>query len=214
MIVNAGKNVGRFLPASGVGVNKGRIAGGAEFIRKLGSVFSHRQYPSPAHGNRPGGLIDKRQQVDPSSTIYGHPFDGSDYRPTATSELVPPITGFEVTMLLNPLTHQVPEIMPNQRGRFWREKLKPSVKTIGGTNKSGKESDTPFHPKNKVVVPNSMMRTATEMAKFQNKHRLPSFSSNGNLWNQANHSFIAGRVNTITGDVGAGRWHTVKRSVV
>jgi len=215
MMVAVGKESGRFIIGSGKGVNKGRIAGGADDISMYrGSVFAKRAYSNPAQGNRPGGLIDKRQQVDPESTLYGHPFDGSNYRGSATNKLQEPVTYWNVIHPFNPLGH-VPEIPPNQHGNFFHNKVEPEVKTVFGANKTGKRSDTAFHPDSKVLVyqrPSARSSKSTE--KVINKARTPSFETIGNMWNNSNHSFVAGHPNTVTGQIGTGRWSTVKRSVV
>src|SRR5690348_9539380 len=107
------------MVATGTRLNK-RLAGGAVTPSTYkGSVFGARSvYPTPIHGNTPGGLIDKIQQKDPASTTFGHPF-GPEYRSTATRPHVEPKTGFNVINQVNPLKQNVPEIGPNQRGTFF-----------------------------------------------------------------------------------------------
>lgn len=197
---------------------QGRLAGGAvtpsTYAPKGSGVFgSHRAvYSTAPAGPRPGGLIDKRQQIDPASTTFGHPFDGGGYRSTATLKKVEPkIFSPSSATGLNPLTQHVPEIGPHERGTFFlRGKQQPIVRTVGGARMSGLKSNTPFHPQGKTYAPQPKPTSAPDTAKIINKSRTPSFQSHGNLWGSGNHSFIKGRVNTISGTVGTGRWNTVK----
>lgn len=196
---------------------QGRLAGGA--VKKdtyQGSVFGKRAvYPTAVHGNTPGGLIDKKQQIDPASTTFGHPFDGGGYRSTATQKKVPPKTTFNNVHAFDPIKQNVPEIMPHERGAFFlRGKEIPIVKTQGGANQTGKKSDTSFHPESKKFEKQAAPNSAPDTTKVQNKDKIPSFVSTGNMWGSGNHSYIKGRPNTISGAVGTGRWNTIKRSVL
>lgn len=177
------------------------------------SVFPKNTYPVFVHGNTPGGLIDKKQQADPHSTTFGHPFDGGDYQSTATGKIDPPRTGHNVSQQYNPLTQNVPEIAPHERGTFFKRKVTPLVKTQFGASKAGRKSDTAFHPQAKVTVEPAKARSATPTEKVS-KGKIPSFNSSSNLWYSQNHSFSKGIANPISGHVGQGRWSTIKRSVV
>jgi hypothetical protein len=215
MMKAVGKDSGRFIIASGKGVNKGRLAAGAPGVENyLDGPFSDR-VQRQAHGDRPGGLIDKKQQINPELTVFAHPFDSGKYRGSATNALQPPKTFWDVINYYNPLTQNVPEIAPHEKGKFFRQKVTPIVKSVFGANQVGKRSDTAFHPSNNVVVMKPpVANTAIATEKMVNRMRPPSFESMGNLWNSANHSFIDGHPNTVAGQVGVGRWHTIKRSVV
>jgi len=217
MMKTVGKDGGRFIIASGKGVNPGRLAAGAPGVELYrGGVFSDR-INNPAKGNRPGGLIDKQQQMDPRSTKFAHPFDNGDFRSTATNELQPAVTYWNVIRPFRTFGRraQVPEISPHEHGKFFRSKIEPQVKTVFGAAKSGKQSDTAFHPNNNVVVRvPPVPKSAASGERKQRVQKLPSFESTGNLWNNANHSFIEGHPNPVTGQMGVGRWQTVKRSVV
>jgi hypothetical protein len=196
---------------------QGRLAGGAPTQHTYrGNVFGRTAYPSPVHGNTPGGLIDKRQQVDPASTTFGHPFDGGNYRSTASYKHIAARTGFNVIVQVNPLTHSVPEIGLHEHGAFFDRKLgTPIVKTQFGANHSGAQSDTSFHAQVKPTEPATLPKSALEGAKVMRTPSAPkSFHSTGNLWSSGNHSFIQGRPNTVNGQIGTGRWNTMKRSAV
>lgn len=214
-MIKTGKTSGRFLIGSGKGVNPGRLAAGAPGVDDYkGHVFGLRSvFSNPLHGNRPGGLIDKQQQIDPASTTFGHPFDGGGYRSISTLPMDKARTGANVTQLFNPLK-RVPEIAPHERGTFFRKKVVPIVKTQFGAAKSGLQSDTAFHPQVKRVEARQDVKSSYSSEKIQRTDRPPSFETRGNLWASGNHSFIAGKPNTITGDVGKGRWNTTKRSVI
>jgi hypothetical protein len=177
------------------------------------SVFPQNAYPVLVHGNTPGGLVDKKQQANPYGTTFGHPFDGGDYQSTATGNLVPARTGHNVTEQYDPLKQNVPEISPHERGTFFIRKVTPLVKTQFGASRSGRKSDTAFHPQQKVVVAPAKARSATPTEKVS-KAKIPSFNSTSNLWGSQNHSFSKGAINPISGHPGTGRWSTIKRSVV
>jgi hypothetical protein len=180
------------------------------------SVFSKNAYPIMVHASTPGGLIDKKQQIDPMSTTFGHPFDGGNYQTTATQQKDPPRTSFDTINALNPLK-TVPEIQPHERGSFFKKRTSvPVVKTQFGANKSGAKSDTSFHKTKKVFIQPPPIRTARATEKVINKAgpRIPSFASTANLWGKENSSFTKGAVNPISNTVGSGRWQTVKRSAV
>jgi hypothetical protein len=208
-----GKFLGRFIIASGQGINPGRLAAGAPGVKtyKKDTLISS-VYGNPSHGNRPGGLIDKIQQQDPMLTTFGHPFDGGDYKSTATLPLVEPATNWSGRRF-NPW-RAVPEIAPYEKTQFLNPKVTAVVKTQFGANKSGKKSDTPFHPQAEIRLPRSATMSAHATEKIVNKTKIPSFETTGNLWGSANHSFIAGKQNSLDGSFGVGRWQTVKRSVV
>lgn len=214
-MIAVGKKSGRFIIGSGRGVNPGRIAGGAPGIANYSGsdVFGTSVYSSLA-GHAPGGLIDKKQQADPSSTVFAHPFDNGKYRSTSTLPKQHPLTAWNVTTVLNPIRQQVPEIMPHERGSFFRRKLTPAVKTQFGGNKTGLKSDTAFHPQRIRFMPPPAVRSSYDTAKIQNRVKPPSFDTTGNLWGSGNHSYIEGHINPVDGRLGVGRWATRKRSVV
>jgi hypothetical protein len=199
MIVGAGKRNHDKLSSKGLDVGR--------------SVFSKNTYPVLVHGNTPGGLVDKKQQVNPYGTTFGHPFDGGDYQSTATGKLVPPQTGHDVIRRFNPLKQNVPEISPHEKPSFFTRKFTPVVKTQFGANASGKKADTAFHPQRKFQVQPTRASSATPTEKV-GKGSIPSFRSSSNLWGSQNHSFSVGAVNPISGNLGQGRWSTIKRSVV
>jgi hypothetical protein len=98
-----------------------------------------------------------------------------------------------VSYQFNPLTQNVPEVGPHERGKFFTTKTAtPIVKTQFGANKTGVKSDTAFHPVKKPVVRQPGLRSAQPTEKVISKAlvKIPSFSSP------------------------SGRWQTVKRSVV
>lgn len=217
MMIAVGKKEGRFIIGSGKGFNPGSLAGGAPGAvakgETKGRVFGNRSvFSNFRFAVKPGGLIDKRQQADPASTVFAHPFDNGGYRSIAT---IPPRVA---TTTNNGQQFKtlggVPEIMPHERGRFFMAKPVPVVKTQFGAAKSGAKSDTAFHPQLRRVVPPTAVKSSYDATKLVAKVKPPSFESNGNLWGHANNSYIAGQPNSLDGRVGQGRWSTVKRSVV
>lgn len=200
------------------GVRKeGRLAGGAVTPNTYpgSGVFGDGQVSRsrPASGTSTRGLVDKQQQVNPASTIFSHPNDTA--RNTATLKKVPPKTGFNVIHQLNPLKQNVPQISPNTRGTFFvQNKIVPIVKMQFGTNQSGKQSSTAFHPQTKLAGPQPKVVSGVATEKVTNQDKLKSFHSTGNIWSSANHSFIAGKPNTLSGSIGVGRWNITKVGAV
>jgi hypothetical protein len=190
----------------------GRLAGGApEPHTYKGSVFGSRSaILNPVHGNRPGGLIDKRQQVDPSSTTFGHPFDGGGYRSTSTQHKLEPKTGFNLIHQVNPLKQNVPEVQPNARGNFFSKRgPRPIIRTVGGATSGKNFSSSAVKLSTQITI-----KSTQSTEKIINKEKTPSFESNANLWGKDNHSFLKNVRNPISGTVGVGRWQTEKRSAV
>lgn len=203
---------------------QGRLAGGAvpSHDTKIGpQPFGKRSvFANPVQGNRPGGLkaVQQAQHADPKSTLYGHPFDGGGYRSISTQQNLPPSTSHGVTKQYDPLKY-VPEIQPTEHSTFFRRTVnRPIVKTVFGTNQSGPKPSTPFNSKEpqtvKMMPELPQVQSSASTEKVQNKDKIPSFKSTGNLWSRENHSFMAGRVNPIDGRVGVGRWNITKRSVL
>jgi hypothetical protein len=199
MIVAAGKRNHDKLSKKGLDVGK--------------SVFPGNAAPVVAHGNIPGGLVDKKQQANPYTTTFGHPFDGGGYRSTAAQKPLPPRTGHNVIEQFNPLKQNVPEISPHEKPSFFTRKVTPIIKTQFGANASGMKSDTAFHPQPKNVVKRTFAVSSPPTEKIP-KSETPSFNSSSNLWGSQNHSFSTGAVNAISGTPGKGRWSITKRSVV
>lgn len=188
----------RPLPASGRSIaNPGRIAGGAPGIdTRSGSVFPRSVFHTLLHGNRPGGLIDKKQQVNPESTQFGHPFDADGYISVSSQEIIEPIgnwNGFAMQ------TSEIPELQPHEHGTFFQTKVKPIVKTIGGAAGTQK-SDTTFHPKPKIKLPRPTVVSSIPTEKISRRVKPPSFVTANTLRMDPNNSHH-----------GIGRWSQVKR---
>jgi len=100
-----------------------------------------------------------------------------------------------------------PVVQPHERNSFMH-KVRPLYYTASGVSRT-MPADTAF----KRNPPKKMPRP--RVAPQQNVLRIPraqqaSFVSRNNLWVDPNNSFLQGRPN-INGDVGRGRWSTIKR---
>jgi hypothetical protein len=211
------KRTGNFMPGSGIGFNRGRLAGGRTTPVPFGKtdVFGKRvlvNVPVPAHR---GGLIDKLQQADPSATaVFSHPFDGSGYRGISTQPGIAPITTVNNLPVANPLK-TVNKVNLLARGTFFApHKPIPVVKTQFGANKSGLRSNTSFHPTPLPRQAAAESGPAIDSAKTVNRNKPASFATTGNIWSDPHNSFVKG-TNSITNPnrLGQGRWNTIKRSV-
>lgn len=187
--------------ASGKAIhNGGRIAGGAPAIVNptIASVFAPTVYRALI-GARPGGLIDKRQQQNPESTTFGHPFPGTGYYSISSQQILPGLgswNGF-VTPHKN-----MPLIMPHERGKFFRKKVIPAVKTVFGANQSGVKADTAFKRRPLIMQGHPKVQTARPTELVSREKRPPSFLSFNRL--------VADPNNSQYGDLG--RWGMLKRS--
>lgn len=196
----ARNNVGGLI-ASGVPVRHGgRIAGGAPGITnpKTHQTHAPRVYLNPL-GFTPGGLIDKKQQIDPSKTVFSHPFSGGTYLSISSQQILPPIgnwNGFNVRM------EATPELQPHEKGTFFQKKITPPVKMQFGTNQTGRPPDTAFQRQPKLVLPRPNLRSMTPTEKLTNTQNLFSFVSYNHL--------RADPLNSTYGDYG--RWGKIKRS--
>jgi len=189
------------LPASGKSVaNPGRIAAGAPGIAQCASVFPANTISVPSvSSNRPGGLIDKKQQANPQSTAgQGHPFDGtSGYMSVSTQPQTPALDNWNGEVLP---TDQTPEIAPYEHGTFFQKKVTPVIKTVGGTNQSGVKSDTSFHPRKKMLQARPATPSSVPTEIRSRAVHPPSFATHNILRYDPNNSSSSGR------------WATVKRS--
>lgn len=213
------KKSGRFLPASGKGKNVGRIAGGQTSAVPPGGtgVFGRRPYANPLPPTVVvGGLIDKLQQKNPAATAgLPHPFDGPNYRPTATQPQLPATVATNNVPGQKVFSASVQKITPTDRGTFFTLQTNvPLIRTVGGANKSGPKSNTPFHPNPPKRLAPQVGGAQVETTKVVNSTKPPSFSSYGNIWQDPNNSFIKGQPSAAGGGVGSGRWQTTKRSAV
>lgn len=192
----------RALPASGRSMaNPGRIAGGAPGVTNPALVSVYPQTNTPAvAGSRPGGLIDKKQQADPSITQYAHPFDGgnSGYKSISTQQRLPAFSMWNGFVYR---TDAQPELQPHEHGTFFQKKIIPAVKTVGGTRQTGPKSDTAFHPKKQQVKARPSVKGTIPTEKISRSVRPPSFVTSNTLRFDPNNSRS-----------GEGRWSTVKQS--
>ena len=195
-----GRQANGGLIASGTPIaHGGRIAGGAPEIAnpRFGSVFAPVVYRSVA-GPKPGGLIDRRQQIDPRQTTYAHPFAGGGYHSIASQMLLPAMTrwnGFTT------LPASSPSVQPHERGTFFQEKLTPKVKMQFGTNQTGVRPDTAFKRQPRVMVRRAQVRSAPATEHISREVRPPSFQSFNHLVYDPNNSLYGGH----------GRWGLLKR---
>jgi hypothetical protein len=211
------KKFGKFIPGSGIGFNKGRIAGGRTAIIPAGKtdVFGSRPYDNPPSPNWKGGLIDKQQQKNPKSTAgLTSPQVSPMFRPIPTqpkhiaSAAVNSIPG-------NKIFGSFQKTVVSDRGTFFAPKVKvPVVRTAGGANKSGMKPNTPFHPNPLPTLPPQQGAPVVSSEKLVNKTTPASFTSTGNHWSDPHNSFIKGAQTAATKTIGTGRWNTTKRSTV
>jgi hypothetical protein len=180
--------------------NRGRIAAGAQGIPNPAgiSTFAPTVFRNPA-GTSPGGLIDKFQQIDPTKTVFGHPWGGTGYRSISSQMQIPALTSWNGF-----LTHQAdtPSVQPNARGKFFQKKVTPTVKMQFGVNLIGPRPDTAFRRQSRVHVQRPQTNRVQPTEKLSFVHNPPSFISNNTL-----------RVSPMNSNYGwGGRWGTVKRS--
>jgi hypothetical protein len=101
-----------------------------------------------------------------------------------------------------------PVIQPHERHGFKRT-IRPPYRMASGASRT-MPADTAF----KRVPPKQIARPAPKAQQFVlpavRARRLASFSSRNNVWQDPNQSFLQGKPN-LNGDVGRGRWATVKR---
>jgi len=220
-MMHAVGTTGKEIIASGKGVNPGRLAGGARGIAAYNAkifegrgVFGMRSVYSNPVGAKHPGLIDKLQQRDPASTTFRHPFDGANYRSTATGIKTTPVATYNNTQLIPTLRSLFPEIQPHERGTFFRKKVPVVVKTQFGANKTGVKPDTAFHTVKKLAFSHPAAHSTLDSTKLVNRTKPASFMSTGNMWQNPNASFISGKSNPLDMRKGVGRWALVKKSVV
>jgi hypothetical protein len=200
-----GRQTNGAMIASGTAIsNPGRIAGGAPGVAnpQFHSVFAPIVYRNPL-GATPGGLIDRRQQIDPASTQFAHPFSGGRYRSTASHILLPRLTNWNGFVVHDAET---PLLQPHERGTFFRRGHTPAIKMQFGANQSGTPADTAFHRQPQIKLPHPVVKSVTPTEKLSPVYKPPSFLSFNRLVSNATNTSAA------SSQYGAGgRWAQLKR---
>jgi hypothetical protein len=191
----------------------GRLASGA--YKKISPIRGDCFPVSPVNDNAmpvEGGI---RMLDDRTATVYRYP--NSTARDTATQQKVAAMQMVAAnSTILTPTvqgkdnSHNIPDIGPHERGKFFNDKVIPQTKTQFGAS-NDKASNTAFHPKKQPILPRPPLSSSARIAR---KDFLPSFESNNNLWSDQNNSFLSNRANVSGAGLGSGRWAITKRSVV
>jgi hypothetical protein len=190
----------------------GRLASGAYISSRkiVGSPFPETPITDDSLPVQ-GGIV---MPSDRTTTVYRNP--NYHLRDTATQMRTTPLVqqGGDSTTLVTSLpikgqSHEVMEIAPHEKGKFFPTKVTPINKTQFGAS-GDKTSNTAFHPHPSEIIP----RTLPVSSMRARKQFYPSFVTNNNLWADANNSFLNNRANPLGNGFGSGRWDTTKRSVV
>jgi hypothetical protein len=102
-----------------------------------------------------------------------------------------------------------PVIQPHERNSLPTRKVFGIHRTASGASRL-LPSDTPFHPIAVAQKAKPPIRQQTNVLNVVRTSHPASFISRNNLWTDPNGSFMSGHTN-VNGEVGRGRWTTVKR---
>lgn len=205
-----GREANGAIRASGKPIrNPGRIAGGAPDIpnEQFWSVHAPNAWRNPL-GSTPGGIIDKKQQIDPEMTAaFAHPNSGGRFRSTSSQVLLHNSGRQMAIGIWNGfVVHQgdIPASQPHERPPFFRKTLTPPIKTQFGAHASNASPppDTAFHRQPQAVLPRPLVTSVVPTEKLVRGFPRASFQSFNRLVSDPNNS-----------DYGFnGRWGQLKRS--
>jgi hypothetical protein len=102
------------------------------------------------------------------------------------------------------------DAQPHERNSLMTRKVFGTYRTASGAS-SILPSDTAFHSVPVKQNPHPRAAPPVQVVKVQRTSaKIPSFVSRNNIWTDPNGSFTQGKPN-INGDIGRGRWATIKR---
>jgi hypothetical protein len=165
--------------------------------------------PAPRAFGTPGNVANftRADQGRLGGGDLAHPNAG--FNRTTLQNIVPALTKDGDGNFRNPFGKN-PVIQPHEKNSLPHRKVFGVYRTVSGASRT-LPSDTAFHrvPPKEKPKPQTLPQTNT--LRVMQRRPIPSFVSRNHLWSDPHNSFLHGRANPITGEVGRGRWSTTKK---
>lgn len=199
---------------------KGRLGSGAYYpagVPIQGNVFgpnSEQQFKPGPPAERPFGSPSNAGNgtqfgQNRATTGVGLAHPNSGFNKISQQPVVPPFTYDGRGMQLSPFEPNL-VVQPHERNHLPTRKIFGHFRTASGASRT-LPSDTAFNrvpPAQRPMAPRPAQNFTLNLVRA--KKVGPSFMSRNNMWQDPHQSFNAGKAN-INGEVGRGRWATVKR---
>jgi hypothetical protein len=176
------------------------------------------QPPAPAVFGQPSNAGNGTQfGQNRVTTGAGLPHPNTGFNKISQQASIPPVTasGADASSPQSPFISRAPRgtvqnttVQPHERNFLTTRKILGNFRTVSGASRI-MPADTAFKRVPPLTRPVHKAPIQQNVLRIPPKTR-PSFVSRNHLWTDPNQSFLQGKTN-INGEVGAGRWQTIKR---